>query len=370
MKLELEAQIRKQEALLHNPNLKLPDGGANVRRRLQHLNQQLEALGGASCSASCSGGDSVQDDSSSTAKSGPPSKNACPIRDGSSSSRSLSIEEERVSCPTDMPKATETKARATSVTASDHISRIVVPVARDTEDCSHASSGVTRGPKEGAVHIARDEARAASKNVGTCPPDPLRPGEDGITEHARHSGNERQSAEQRVTVREAPAAGVRQGTTSDEDRQQDSKFLNPGPGLLSPRLAAAIGTPLPEHRAGGEGQATQISQLQHRIKLLKMKLEMDATVLQDPTKRELLPDRGAKVGLKLKACHQTLWLLSRRKHEIGCCCCQSWPGLVGGASPSFHRRHSFNCTCVVRCLPHCRDMTSYLVDVGPGGSTF
>jgi hypothetical protein len=280
--------------------VKLPDGGANVRRRLQHLNQQLEALGSASCSASCGGGDSVQDSSSSTAKSEPHAKDADPNRDGSSSPRSLSVETKGVPCPSQM------KASATSIPASERVLGSDVPVGRDPEDNlrSHPTSSMNRG----AVLSARDEARAAS---GSAPSqDLLRRKEVGMLDDATHSANHCQSAGQGLTLREAAAAvdsaGVREGTTADEDRPIICRVQDLGFGLLSPRLAAAVGTPLPEHRAGGVEPAEQIPQLQHKIKLLKTKLELDAAILQDPIKREHLPDRGAKVWPNLNACSQEI----------------------------------------------------------------
>jgi hypothetical protein len=49
---EIEAQIRKHERLLHNPLVRLPDGGANVHRRIQQLKDQLQALSVASTATS------------------------------------------------------------------------------------------------------------------------------------------------------------------------------------------------------------------------------------------------------------------------------------------------------------------------------
>lgn len=301
MKLELEAQIRKQEALLSNPNLKLPDGGANVRRRLQHLKEQLEGLG--SCSASCSGGDSTKESSSSTAESGPQAKEACPSRDDSSLPRSCSTEQQKVSFPTVV------KANVTSVSASG----IAAAVGRGSRDCIHAKLEMTRGTNSGAVLSATDEARAASKSVGASSHALSRSSNDSITEPARRSDNQCQNSELRLTFSEAPAAvesaGVREGTTSDQERHHNRKFgHNPSFELLSPRLAAAVGTPLPEHRGGGVKQAEQISQLHHQIRLLKTRLEMDASILRDPIKRERLPDRGAEVWPELMGLFLTLWL--------------------------------------------------------------
>eukprot|EP00884_Botryococcus_braunii_P020558 jgi/Botrbrau1/7186/Bobra.0300s0016.1 len=271
---EIEVQIRKQEALLCNPLVKLPDGGANVKRRIQQLKDQLEALRGplrpTPCSVESKSNESpipAADSKSGGGEAKPATSVAstseyCSNQGSGDTSATLASQPDTLPGRAHNPLAQVTpmadnarpEVKKPSQESSDRPS--VIPSSNNLPpfECRPAPSehSVEMGPTGGSTRQAA--ANMGGTTLAHAPA--MQPAEDSRHVKASELGTKPSAPDPPVSRRPTGALPVQKTTACEGHVSGDAALKRPSLtlpelGLLSPRLAAAVATalPLPEGEA-------------------------------------------------------------------------------------------------------------------------